>query len=129
MKENKLKILIKKPVSIVFNFTIDPSNTHRWIESITEETIQGKEIKLGTRYVKKDTNGNLNLYDATKFEENKVFELQSVPPFYTVRYTYTLVSGDKTELEYYEWTDEDKLSQPFKQSYLERLKNIIESEY
>lgn len=128
MKENKLKVLIKKPVKIVFNFTIDPSNTHRWIESITEETIQGKEIKLGTRYVNKDTNGNLNLYDVTKFEENKVFELKSFPPFYTVRYMYTEVSDDETELEYHEWTEYDKLSQPFEQSYLEKLKNIIESE-
>lgn len=50
MKINKLTIRIKKPISDVFDFTINPQNTPRWIDFIVEETINGKEIKIGTRY-------------------------------------------------------------------------------
>jgi len=89
MKTNKLTIRINKPVSEVFDF-------------IVEETIDGKEIKLGTRYTNKDNDGKVNLYELTQFENDKVFELRSVPPYYTVKYTYTPISDTESELEYFE---------------------------
>jgi hypothetical protein len=142
MKTNKLTIHINKPVSEVFDFTINPQNTPRWIDFIVEETIDGKEIKLGTRYTNKDkegkinlyevTNkdkeGKINLYEVTKFENDKVFELQSVPPCYTVKYTYTPISDTdtETELEYFEWMESGELSSPFPMSAMEKLKEVME---
>jgi hypothetical protein len=61
MKTNKLTIRISKPVSEVFDFTINPQNTPRWIDFIVEETVDGKEIKLGTRYTNRDKDGKINL--------------------------------------------------------------------
>ncbi len=127
MKTNKLTIRINKPVSKVFDFTINPQNTPQWIDFIVEETIDGKEIKLGTRYTNRDRDGKINLYELTRFENNKVFELQSVPPYYTVKYTYTPISETETELEYFEWVESGDLSSPFPMSAMQKLKEVMES--
>ncbi len=128
MKTNKLTIRINKPVSEVFDFTINPQNTPRWIDFIVEETIDGKEIQLGTRYTNRDKEGKINLYEVTRFENEKVFELQSVPPQYTVAYTYTPISDTETELEYFEWIDSGELSSPFPMSAMQKLKEVMEAE-
>ena len=73
MKTNKLNIRINKPISEVFDFTINPQNTPRWIDFIVEETIDSREIKLGTRYTNRDKDGKINLYELTKFENNLHF--------------------------------------------------------
>lgn len=128
MKTNKLTIHINKPISTVFDFTINPQNTPRWIDFIVEETINGKEIKLGTRYTNQDKDGKINLYELTQFENDKVFELKSIPPFYTVRYTYTAISDTETELEYFEWVESGELSSPFPMSAMQKLKEVLEKE-
>jgi hypothetical protein len=128
MKTNKLTIRINKPISEVFDFTINPQNTPCWIDFIVEETIDGKEIKLGTRYINRDKDGKINLYELTQFENDAVFELQSVPPYYTVKYTYTPISNTETELEYFEWVETGELSSPFPMSAMQKLKEILEAE-
>lgn len=127
MNSNKLTIRINKPVSEVFDFTINPQNTSRWIDFIVEETINGNEIKVGTRYTNRDKDGNINLYELTQFENNMVFELQSVPPYYTVKYTYTPISETETELEYFEWVESGELSSPFPMSAMQKLKEVLEN--
>ncbi len=37
MKENKISIIIDLPIKDVFEFTINPNNTHLWIESVVKE--------------------------------------------------------------------------------------------
>jgi hypothetical protein len=128
MKTNKLNIRINKPISEVFDFTINPQNTPRWIDFIVEETIDSREIKLGTRYTNRDKDGKINLYELTKFENNKIFELKSIPPFYTVKYTYTKISDHETELEYFEWMESGELSSPFPMSAMQKLKEVLEKE-
>ncbi len=128
MKENKLIIRINKPVSEIFKFTINPQNTPRWIDSIGQESIDAKEIKVGTQYTNVDKNNfTKNSYKVAKFENNKIFELESLLPEYHVRYTYTTISENETELEYFEWDSVD-LSNPLTQETLEKLKSILESE-
>jgi mannose-6-phosphate isomerase-like protein (cupin superfamily) len=126
MIENKLKININVPVSEVFSFTINPQNTHLWIDFVAEETIDSKEIKLGTHYTNRDKDGNINIYELTQFENNTIFELQSVPPYYTVKYTYTPISDTETELEYFEWVESGELSSPFPMSAMQKLKEVLE---
>ena len=52
MTENKLIIIVEKPVEYVFDFTTNPKNTPKWIDSIDQETTDTKEIRLGTVYSK-----------------------------------------------------------------------------
>ncbi len=128
MKSNKLTINISKPVSEVFAFTVNPENTPCWIDFIIEEKIDTNEIKIGTHYINSDKDGKVNKYILTKFENDKVFELQSVPAFYTVRYTYTPVSENETNLEYFEWVESGELSSPFPISAMQKLKEVLEGE-
>ena len=48
MKENRISIIINKPVQEVFTFTIDPNNTPKWIDGIKEEQISEQPVKIGT---------------------------------------------------------------------------------
>jgi len=125
MKENKITIRINRPVAEVFEFTINPNNTHLWIDVIVEEKAD-LPIGLGTKYVNKDKTGNVSEYAVAKFEKNKVFELKSLNSDYHVRYSYKSVSPNEAELEYYEWVDYSKLLHPFGMKTLEKLKTIME---
>lgn len=35
MRENKITVVIDKPINKVFEFTTNPKNTHLWIPSIS----------------------------------------------------------------------------------------------
>jgi len=126
MTENKLTIRIDKPTSAVFDFTVEPDNTPLWIDSIVSEKVSERPMKVGTIYKNTDKEGDTNTYEVTKFSEGQMFELKSVPPGYTVRYTYTPISLTETEMEYFEWVDEGDLGNPFTMEPLEKLKEILE---
>lgn len=128
MKQNKLTIKINKPISEVFNFTVDPNNTPRWVDFITEESAQGDEIKLGSRYINKNQKGNINIYEVSNFIENYIFELKSIPENYSVRYTYIPISENVTDLEYFEWVESGELEIPFTPNHLNKLKQVLESD-
>ena len=50
MKENKISVVINKPIHEVFEFTTNPSNTHLWIASIIEEVADQFPPQIGTQY-------------------------------------------------------------------------------
>ncbi len=129
MKENKLTIKINRPVSKVFGFTITPSNTSLWIDSIVKEQIEGDHIGVGTRYTNESKDGAINVYEVTEFQSDKVFQLKSMTTTYHVRYTYTSISENETELEYYEWIEAEnrQLESPFERVTLEKLKSVLET--
>lgn len=126
MKENKLHIIIDRPIQEVFEFTINPDNTPSWIDFMAKEEVDGRPIQLGTKYSNTNKNGNVNSYIVFQFEENKIFELQNLNTDYKVRYTYTAMGDNQTELEYFEWVSEGELSDQFPQSALDKLKKILE---
>lgn len=126
MKENKISVEINKPVSDVFRFTINPSNTARWIEGIKKEETNEWPVKIGSIYKNVDTSGKWSIYILVGLEENRMFELLSEDKNYHVRYNYVPISGTKSRLEYYEWADEGNLERPFSQEVLNNLKKVIE---
>ncbi len=126
MKENSLVVRINRPVSEVFDFTVMPSNTPAWIDSIVSEQVEGGVVGLGARYTNEDKGGNINTYEVSRYEINRIFELHSVPPSYGVRYAYMPISDIETELEYFEWMDDGELKSPFEQKNLENLKRVLE---
>ncbi len=49
MKENKLTIFINKPVSKVFEYSLESNNVPKWITSIKQEIPLERPVKKGTR--------------------------------------------------------------------------------
>ena len=127
MKENKLTILIRKPVSEVFIFSTDPENTPKWIDSISAEEIDGFPIKIGSIYKNANLAGEWSEYIVSDFKENSVFELSDKNSSYKVRYTYRPISDQEMELEYFEWMEEGELGSPFTMEPLEKMKTAIEA--
>lgn len=127
MKENKISVLINKPVSEVFEFTINPKNTHKWIDGVIKEETNEWPVKIGSVYRNVDAAGKWTEYTLTRLGENAIFELASNEGAYHVRYTYTPVNEGSCELEYFEWMDFGELTSPFSQDVLEKLKDVMES--
>src|SRR3989344_4131987 len=119
MKNNKLTIVIDRPIEDVFEYTINPKNTHLWIDAIPEEVASEYPPKINTEY--KHREGSVWIkFKVIEFERNKVFTLTDSNKNYTVRYTYKKINENKTELEYVEWMNKGKLETPLTKETLEK---------
>ena len=127
MKDLRLTVRINKPISEVFEFTTNPRNTAKWIDSVEGEKADAYPPEIGTIYQNWDATGKINEYKVTQYEPSKVFQLDATHQDYKVRYTYTPISDTETELEYYEWSESDQLHAPFMQEILDRLKEVMEA--
>ncbi|MEN7982103.1 MAG: hypothetical protein ABFQ65_01505 [Nanoarchaeota archaeon] len=128
MNENKLVIVIKKPIQEVFEFTTNPKNTHLWIPSIDEEIAEEYPPKIGTTYKNRRTNSNWNEYKVVEFEPNKLFTLTEKDDNYSVKYIYRKIDDTTTKLIYFELVKDGELEQPFTQEIFNGLKQIMEQE-
>ncbi len=125
MVQNKLTILINKPLTEVFAFCITPPKAKLWVPGIINETTNEWPVKIGTVYTEHkndDTSFNIILSD---YKENEYVEWKTEDGNYHVRYTFTPTDQNITRLEYVETGD---VSQPFTQKVLEKLKQAIENE-
>lgn len=127
MKELKLTVKINKTAGDVFEFTTNPDNTPKWIDSVVGEKADIFPPKIGTKYQNLDESGKINDYVVTKYEPFKVFQLDATHQDYKVRYTYTPISESETELEYFEWSESGQLHAPFLQEILDKLKAVMET--
>ncbi len=127
MTSNVQIIEIDKPISEVFEFTINPDNTPKWIENIVEEKVNSSPITVGTEYSNTKNGIEWTIYTCTKFEKDKKFELKQKDDFYHVEYIYEKISDTRTKLTYHEWMENDSvLVEPFEMKTLERLKKVLE---
>lgn len=126
MKDKKLTIVINKPLQEVFDFTLDPANTSKWVGSIVQEMRNETPTKLGTVYKNQNNKGEWSEYELTEFEQNKVFVMSQKSGSYHVKYTFTPLSENQTELEYYEYVDNGEIAEPFTQDVLQKLKVVME---
>lgn len=127
MKENKITVIINKPVVDVFEFTTDPKNTHLWILSIKEEVSEEYPPKIGIKYKNRGDNLNWDVYKVIEIEKNKIFTLSDLEDNYSVRYTYRALDSSRTKMEYFEWMKDGELKNPFTRDVLERLKSVMEN--
>lgn len=128
MKDVKLTITINRPTQEVFDFTLNPENTPKWIDGIVKEQSNETPTKLGTIYKNQDKNGSWNEYEITAYEPGVMFVMSKKNDNYHVKYTFKTLGDNQCELEYYEWADEGDLDEPFTQDILQKLKVVIESE-
>lgn len=126
MKKLRLKIIIKEPVSKVFEFTTNPNNTHLWVPGISKEVTNEWPVKVGSVYKNTSDEINWSEYVVSKFEQDKIFVFDKVGSTYHVQYTFIPLSDRQTELEYYEWVDEGTLDEPFTIDILQKLKQLME---
>lgn len=127
MKDKRLKIVIDKPLSDVFNFTLDPKNTPKWIDGITEEHTNEWPPKEGTIYKNQSTDGAWHEYKLAEIDRDKTFVLSEIKGDYHVRYTFRPKSDNSTEFEYYEWVEKGELDDKVTQDTLIKLKEAIEA--
>ncbi len=128
MNKNKLTIIIKKPIKDVFEFTINPDNTHKWINDVAKEETDEWPIKIGTIYRNRGKDDKeWSEYKVVKLETNKLFTLRKSGLNYYVEYTYHSMDEMTTELTYFEWVNDGDIEDPFKQDVLNKLKIIIEN--
>ncbi len=127
MKENKLTIKINKSVQEVFEFTITPPNTTRWIDSVVKEKTSEWPVKVGTIYTLQNKKGDPSEVIVSAIKENEMVEWISKDQNYHCRYIFKSKGDNITEFEYYEWVDKGDMEEPFTQETLEKLKKVIES--
>jgi hypothetical protein len=128
MNKSELKIIINKSISEVFDFTINPENTPKWLDSIKEEKIDTDIIGVGTKYQNTGDGKNWSEYICTEYKKYELFELAEVGGHYRVKYFYKKISESETELTYLEFIDDgvSYLQNPLNIKSLEMLKSVME---
>ena len=127
MKENKISIIINKPVKEVFEYTTNPINTHKWFDSIAVEESSEYPPILGSEYRSHGGDGNWEKYTVSDIQPYEIFELSCEDNIYHVRYTYKYLDENKTEVEYFEWVDDGELENIAEIDVLNKLKGLMEN--
>ncbi len=128
MQENKITIIINKPIEDVFEFTTNPKNTHLWVPSIVEEGADEYPPQIGTKYKNRGNDSDWDFYKVVEFQNNKIFTLSDLENNYHVKYTYRKINDNQTEMEYFEWMENGELSNPFTEDIIQKLKSVMGSD-
>jgi hypothetical protein len=123
MKANELEITINKPIEEVFAFTLEPKNTPKWVEAVSEETVNTEQIGLGTIY-----STEYRELEVTDYDRDKFFELTNHKTSYVCSYTYKKINDDTAQIIYFEYMqDGSNLADPMKQKSFEKLRELLEN--
>jgi hypothetical protein len=92
MAENKLVVVIHKPLSEVFTFCIIPPKAKLWVPGIVNETTNEWPAKVGTVYTEyKNDNSSFNII-VTDYKKNEYIEWKTEDESYHVRYTFSAIN-------------------------------------
>lgn len=130
MKKNTLTVEIEKPIDIVFDFTVNPNNTPRWVPSVLEEKATDTKVKVGTVYnqIVKGSSGETkkSALVVTGFIKNKMLDFHLVNGQYTCSYRYEEIPTG-TRMIYSEENGIDgEIESPMTIENLQALKKLIE---
>jgi uncharacterized protein YndB with AHSA1/START domain len=125
MKKIEQTIVINKPIEEVFNFTINPENTPKWVESIASEQTDEWPVKIGTIYRSQNQFGESAELELIAFEPNRTFAMR-MSDGSEVRYTFSVQNTNKTSLDYI-WASDGRLDAFFLDKILKKLKSVIEN--
>jgi len=127
MHESLLSIKINTSVENLFDFTINPDNTHKWIEWIKKEWVEWEKIQIWSIYKCESWNGNISASEVVNLIPNSLFHIKSLDSHFEVIYFYTRIDNNQSILNYYQFmSDKTPLSKSLWQEHLEVLKNILE---
>jgi len=126
MKKNILSIQINRSVKDVFDFTITPPNSTKWIPGIVDEKANEWPVKIGTIYMLSNSDGSISEVIVVAIKTNKNIEWISNDKSYHCRYEYTAVDNQSCKLDYIEWVDYGNIVNPFSQDVLNSLKSKLE---
>jgi len=124
MQENRIVIIIDKPVEEVFEFTTNPKNTHLWVPFIEEEIADEFPPKIGTVY-KNRRGDSWNTSIVMEYETSRLFKLEN--DVFAVTYSYKKIKDNSTELVYLESVKQGQLTKPLTKEVLQKLKSVLES--
>ncbi|HUC89888.1 MAG TPA: NUDIX domain-containing protein [Patescibacteria group bacterium] len=131
MKDIKLTVTINRPVRQVFDFTINPENTPKWIDGVVKEQASETPAKLGTVYKSQGRDGSWRELKISGFEPGTVFTMDEKDSGIHVKYTFKPLGDNQCGLEYCVWADNGDICEPFTQDnlqgILQKLKNVIEA--
>lgn len=126
MKENTLTVQVDCSARELFDFTLNPSNTPKWVDDIVVEETNETPPRLGTIYRNQNPQGEWREFQLTTFEDGERFVLSQQNSAYRVEYTFKPLGNDRCELVYHEWVNEGELQNPVTQSFLDELKAVVE---
>jgi len=123
MKVKEIRIIINASCDEIFEFTVEPTNTPKWIEGAGEETIDTKQILIGTKY-----SNDIGTWEVTDYDKDVFFELTNKETGYSCSYSYRRIDDNTTELTYFEsMEDGSELTEPMKEEHFEKLKILLEN--
>jgi hypothetical protein len=126
MKENRITVVINKPLGEVFEFTTNPKNTHLWVPFISEEVSSEYPPKVGTIYKSCRENGIWSEMKVVEFKNNEEFVLSDLDEKLFVKYIYRNLDDNKTEMEYSDWMIDKNFKSPITKNVLDALKKVME---
>lgn len=122
MQTNEIRITIKAPPEIVFEYTLEPKNTKYWVEDSIEMTTDTDQIGLGTKYSNKHITR-----EVTDYQRDNFLELADVDGIYSCSYSFRKIDDDTTELIFFEsHNDGTELEYPIEADCFEKLKEVLE---
>lgn len=127
MKNNKLTIQINKSVAEIFEFTITPPNSTKWIPNIVKEEINEWPIRIGTIYKLQDNKGEWTEVVVENLKKDEFVEWASKDKNYHCRYLFKTIKNGISELAYTEWVNKGQINEPFTMNILGKLKLVLET--
>jgi len=122
MKTNEIRVVINRPQSEVFEYTLEPKNTKYWVEGSIEMKTDTDQIGIGTKYSNEHITREVVDYDRDKF-----LELQDVVGEYVCSYSFRKIDEQNTELIFFEsHEDGSELEYPIEAECFEKLKQLLE---
>jgi len=122
MKTQEIRIVINVSQDKLFEFTIEPKNTSKWIDKAGIETVDTEQIGLGTKYV-----NNYGVLTVTDYDRGIFFELTNEGTQYQCSYSHRKIDEKITELTYFEcMLDGSLLIEPVNINRFKKLKNLME---
>lgn len=125
MSEIRTSITINRPAHDIFEFTLDPDNTPKWVPSVVREIANERPARLGTVYRNQDAQGDWTEFEIAAIEPDSRFVMSKQGDDIHVIYDLRPLGDDRCELVYSVRSENDQLGERFTPQVLhDIIKNL-----